>query len=84
MIPDVLPQCGRVLGIDVVYSLTKPTTAFCCLSWDQARIDWSKSLATAKQHSRHQALRAIRSKHCLHNVALLASRPHLVTNVSLL
>lgn len=61
MIANVLPQCGRVLGIDVGYSLTRPTTAFCCLSWNRDRIEWSKSVATGEQNSRHQAVSAIRT-----------------------
>lgn len=58
--PGVLPKSGRVLGIDVGYSPTRRTTAFCCLSWTQDRIDWSESLATAARTSREEALRIVR------------------------
>ncbi len=59
MMAHVLPQSGRVLGVDVGYSETKRTTAFCCLSWTQDRIDCSESSATAANTSREQALLAV-------------------------
>lgn len=59
---DVLPESGRVLGIDVGYSLTKRTTAFCCLSWTRDRVDWSGSTATAEHLCREEALRAVRGQ----------------------
>ena len=62
MMTSVLPKSGRVLGIDVGYSETKHTTAFCCLSWTQDRIDLSESSATAANTSREQALGAVRGQ----------------------
>ena len=56
---NVLPQRGRVLGIDVGYSPKRRTTAFCELSWTSDRIAWSYSLATAEQSCREQALLAV-------------------------
>ena len=55
----VLPKCGSVLGIDVGYSPTKRTTAFCCFSWTEDSLAWSQSSATAEAHSREQALEAV-------------------------
>ncbi len=62
MIVHVLPETGRVLGIDVGYSLTKRTTAFCHLTWTKDRIDWTVSSATAELLCRKQALRAVQSQ----------------------
>ncbi len=62
MMAHVLPQSGRVLGVDVGYSETKRTTAFCCLSWTQDRIDCSESSATAANTSREQALLDVRGQ----------------------
>jgi hypothetical protein len=59
MIGRVLPESGRVLGIDVGYAPKKRTTAFCSLSWTRNRIDWSISCATAERRSREQALRSV-------------------------
>ena len=56
---SVLPRCGSVLGIDVGYSPTKRTTAFCCFSWDEDSLAWSHSRATAEAHSREQALEVV-------------------------
>ncbi len=58
----VLPQSGRVLGIDVGYCETKRTTAFCCLSWTRDRIAWSESSATAEKRCREQALLDVRGQ----------------------
>jgi hypothetical protein len=52
----VLPESGRVLGIDVGYSVARPTTAFCALSWTQDHVDWSGFSATAQFRSRREAL----------------------------
>jgi len=62
IISHVLPESGLVLGIDVGYGLTKPTTGFCCLSWTGDRIAGRQSLATAEQICREQALLALRGQ----------------------
>jgi hypothetical protein len=62
MIGRVLPETGRVLGIDVGYSKTKRTTAFCCLSWTEDGLDWSFSSATAEPSSREKAFVAVRGR----------------------
>ena len=62
MIAHMLPQSGRVLGIDVGYSLKRPTTAFCCLSWTGDAITWTQSSATAEQMHRKHALLGIRGQ----------------------
>lgn len=55
-----LPDFGRVLGIDVGYSPTRPTTAFCSLSWTPSAINLLQSRATADRLGREQALHTIR------------------------
>jgi len=57
----VLPQTGSVLGIDVGYSETRKTTAFCGLSWTRHSIDWLFASARADSSSREDALIAVRS-----------------------
>ena len=47
---------GRVLGIDVGYSLTRRTTGFCLLCWDNTRVDWRFELAGSDVASRTTAL----------------------------
>jgi hypothetical protein len=62
MIAHMLPESGRVLGIDVGYSLKRPSTAFCCLSWTRDGIAWEQSSATAEHIGRKQALLALRGQ----------------------
>ena len=55
----VLPQTGSVLGVDVGYSKTKKTTAFCRLSWSRRNIEWRFASAMADPSSREKALAAV-------------------------
>lgn len=56
----VLPESGRVLGIDVGYSKKRRTTGFCCLSWTEDKVNWSHTAANADDRCRSQALLTVR------------------------
>lgn len=60
MILSMLPESGRVLGIDVGYSPKRRTTAFCSLSWTKDHVGWSDFSATSDPICRERALLGVK------------------------
>lgn len=52
----LLPESGRVLGIDVGYSDRGKTTGFCVLSWNSQEIDWHLQNTGTDEESRIRAI----------------------------
>lgn len=52
----VIATAGTVLGIDVGYSLTRKTTGFCALAWDESMIGWRCANAGSDEAGRLNSL----------------------------
>jgi hypothetical protein len=60
---SILPSSGAVLGIDVGYSPTKPTTGLCALSWTATEVSWRCANATLSPTDRLRAVAEVLPDH---------------------
>ena len=51
-----MPSEGSVAGVDVGWSTERDTSAVCCLTWDEHRVNWKMRLFSACGREREQAL----------------------------
>ena len=65
-----LPARGNVLGIDVGWSTDKRTTALCCLSWDEDKVEWQSVRCVAKPIEHEKAFEEVVGSRSLLAVAI--------------
>lgn len=66
----MLPERGSVLGIDVGWSLTRPSSAICRLEWDRTGLRWFVRHFTGRPADRQEALAEVAGDHPLLAAAL--------------
>lgn len=68
--PEILPDMGSVLGIDVGWSAKRKTSSVCRLSWNEQEIKWDIRRFLAKSPDREEAIECVAGEDELLAVAI--------------